>query len=76
MADIKDRKGKLIENLQDARCDQTTIQACLELAEKGEKKKFLNRLYVQRKQLVGAMHDDQRAIDCLDYLIFQMERKG
>lgn len=74
MSEFRDRKGALVENLLDARCDEETVRECLRLAQEGKKKQFLSRLYCHRKNLVGAMHEEQRAIDCLDYLIFQVEK--
>lgn len=38
----------------------------------GEEKSSLKRLDVHRKKLLDSLHKEQKYIDCLDYLVYQM----
>ena len=76
MPEASDRRAILRENLKDAGCDQTTICRCEVLAQ-GEKKGELMRVLSQhRRALLDTVHENQRRIDCLDYLIYQIEKQG
>ena len=52
----------LIRNLKDAGCTERDIQRFLQLEQEGK----------QRAALLDRLHVSQRQIDCLDYLVFQM----
>lgn len=65
----------LPENLRDAGCSQETIRQYLHLAETGNVKEQLRLLYRHRAALLDRLHQDQKQIDCLDYLIYQMEQQ-
>ncbi|MDE6259829.1 MAG: hypothetical protein K2M42_03040 [Oscillospiraceae bacterium] len=76
MPEASDAQAILRENLKDAGCDQETICRCEVLA-RGEKKAELMRaLSLHRRALLDAVHENQRRIDCLDYLIYQIEKQG
>lgn len=40
----------------------------------GKKTKFLKRLEKHRKELLDKVHEGERQIECLDYLVFQIGR--
>ena len=65
----------LPEHLQDAGCSQETIRQYFRLAEAGNAKEQLRLLYRHRAALLDCLHQDQKQIDCLDYLIYQMEQQ-
>ena len=57
----------IIQNMQDAGCSQETIDCFLESQE-------VSVLNKHRKCLLDGMHETQKKIDCLDYLIYQMKK--
>lgn len=64
---------KLITNLKDAGCDDTTIAAFLQYRQTNDQSKQMDLLKKHRNSLLDKIHDDQKAIDCLDYLVYKMK---
>jgi hypothetical protein len=56
------------QNLEDAGCTKDFIKEYMSL--QGSSKEQLNILEDYRDELVKQMHDVQRKLDCLDYLLF------
>ncbi len=75
MADIRDARQMLYENLRDAECPKALMDECMTLAELGQDRTMLQKLSGQRAHLLDEIHRYQKALDCLDYLIFQLNRK-
>ena len=66
----------LRQALRDANCDEDTIQKFLRLRKAGEKEEALRTLSCHRCHLVCAMHDAQKPVDVLDYLIYQIKKEN
>lgn len=64
----------IIQNLKDAGCDSETIESFMTDLQKGKEASGLKRLAIQRKKLLASLHRDQKCIDCLDYLVYQMKK--
>lgn len=62
----------IIQNLKDAGCDTETIENFMADLQKGDEKSSLKRLNIHRKKLLDSLHKEQKCIDCLDYLVYQM----
>lgn len=67
-------KTALKQNLIDAECSSQLTAECLNLSENGQTAQILYRLNKQRLVLLDEIHKHQKALDCLDYLIFQIEK--
>ena len=65
----------VIQNLEDAGCENEMIQDFLGWFDKGQKTKQLELLEHQREYLLGRVHTDEKRISCLDYLIYQIQGK-
>ena len=65
----------LLRNLKDAGCDDSMIEQYLKLKKEGREKEQIRLLSLHRASLLDRLHVSQRMIDCLDYLIYQMEHK-
>lgn len=75
MPEASDAQAILRENLRDAGCDLDTIRRCEVLAQ-GQKEAELMRILSQhRRALLDAVHQNERRLDCLDYLIYQIENQ-
>ena len=59
----------VLENLRDAGCDERSIQRAEQLYVSGQEGEFLHFLRFHRCKLMESLHEGQRRIDCLDYLI-------
>ena len=64
----------LYESLLDAHCSEKLSERCSVLAEHGQTGQMLILLREHRKELLNQIHEQQKALDCLDYLIFQTEK--
>ena len=76
MPEASDAQAILREGLKDAGCDSDTIRRC-EILAQGKKKGELMRILSQhRRALLDTVHEHEKRIDCLDYLIYQIEKQG
>lgn len=66
------KKAAVSQNLEDAGCSRESIEEYLTLEENGAAKAQLILLEKHRKKLLDAVHENQKKIDCLDYLIYQV----
>lgn len=65
----------IIQNLKDAGCDQTTIQIFLDDLHSGKMSKGVRLLEKYRRTLLDVLHQSQAKIDCLDYLLFMLQKQ-
>ena len=63
------------ENLLDAGCTEDSVLAVERLYRAGQLGDALRQVKVIRCDLMDELHQSQRKVDCLDYLIRQMERE-
>ncbi len=69
-----DSREAVIQNLEDAGCAPDTIECCITCMEQGKKKELLKRLDEHRMDLLNKVHEEEKQIDCLDYLVYQVRR--
>ena len=74
MPDYMNDTNAVLQNLKDAGCDDEVVKTFMELAETGEKQKQYRLLEKHRRDLLEKVHNRERQIDCLDYLVFQSQR--
>lgn len=74
MAEIYDRKAVFVQNLIDSGCDEEMIKKCVQLVQAGDQQTLVKRLSAHRNSLLKAVHTKHKEIDCLDYLLFQLNR--
>lgn len=65
----------VIQNLRDAGCDTKTVERFMELGEEGKTREQLDLLANHRRQLLDRVHKEEKRIDCLDYLVYQMQKQ-
>lgn len=63
----------LITNLKDAGCNENIIAAFLQYRQTNEQAKQMELLKKHRHYLLDKIHEDQKAIDCLDYLLYKLK---
>lgn len=68
--------NSLRQNLLDAGCSADLIQKCMQLAQEGRYIEFKRLLACQRRALLDNIHRDEKRIDCLDYLVFKLEKEN
>lgn len=74
---MPDRKfdPAVVQNLKDAGCDSRCVEQFISFEEEGNLQKQLHLLSEHRKQLLDEVHRGEKQIDCLDYLVYQMQKK-
>lgn len=65
----------IIQNLKDAGCDAETIERFLSLEKSKSLQKQMELLAVHRARLLEKVHREERRIDCLDYLVYQLDKR-
>ena len=67
-------KEAVIQNLEDAGCAPDVIECCIACMEQGKKNELMKTLEEHRKGLLNKVHEEEKHIDCLDYLVYQIGR--
>lgn len=75
MAEASDVYGILHQNLVDAECGKKGITVCIDYAQKGKWKKLLPVLAQHKKTLLEQVHTSEKKIDCLDFLIYRLNKE-
>ena len=65
---------EIIQNLKDAGCDRETAERFITLEGTGDTQEQLKLLSIHRKQLLDRIHSEEKRIDCLDYLVYQIQK--
>ena len=68
-------KEKLIQGLADAGCSTETAERISRLCEAGSYDEALHQMKIQRCALVEQMHESQRKVDRIDFLIRNQEKQ-
>lgn len=67
-------KEAVIQNLEDAGCCRKMIESFMAYLEQGDLRGQLELLEKQRNCLLERVHAEEKQIDCLDYLVYQIRR--
>ena len=68
-------KEQLIQGLSDAGCSTETAERIGTLYEAGSYDEMMHQMKVQRCMLIDEMHDSQRKVDRMDFLIRHQEKQ-
>ncbi|MGI5962399.1 MAG: hypothetical protein ACOX7N_01630 [Lawsonibacter sp.] len=74
MAEASDAWAILHQNLMDAGCNTAMIRQCMALVQQAKEPDLLQLLSRYRLDLLDAVHEQQRKIDCLDFLLYQLKK--
>lgn len=74
MAEASNLQAIFVQNLIDAGCDPKTTAQCMGFVEEKNQTQLLRLLLCHRCSLLEAVHGSQKKIDCLDYLIYQIQK--
>lgn len=65
----------VMQNLKDAGCTQDVVDQFMTLWKRSDRETQLRFLRRHRSFLLDGIHVEQRKLDCLDYLIYQLEKQ-
>lgn len=74
MAEFSDTRGMVLQNLLDAGCGGDLAEECVRRILNGNASSALSTLRKHRKVLLDEIHANQKRIDCLDFLIYKIEK--
>lgn len=63
-----------LQNLKDAGCESQTIEKVCRLYHSGQVQDAVKILRRHRCSLMDSLHESQRKVDCLDFLVRRMEK--
>ncbi|MGI6069235.1 MAG: hypothetical protein ACOYBE_02300 [Blautia sp.] len=69
-----DSRAAVIQNLKDAGCTQEMIDCVMMHLDEDDMGELLKQLERHRSCLLGMVHEREKQIDCLDYLVYQIQR--
>ena len=64
----------ILQNLKDSDCSDEFIEEFFRIKKAGISKQLIQLLYKHKCKLLERLHNSQKKIDCLDYLIFQINQ--
>lgn len=65
----------VIRNLKDAGCSRRDIEQFLALDQAGRTQEQLALLALHRQKLLDKVHAEEKRINCLDYLVYQLRKQ-
>ncbi len=71
--EIGTEDSRLRRNLKDAGCGAAAIEKFFQLQKAGKVREQLHLLSRQRAELLKKVHENQKKIDCLDYLLYNLK---
>lgn len=71
----KPDREAVAQNLRDAGCDQAFIERFLRALERGALEEQQRLLACQRCRLLECVHTQQKKLECLDYLRYQLKNR-
>ena len=74
MADANNSLELIYQNLKDAGCDNALIDKRMAFVKNGESIKIIPKLQNHRKLLLNRVRCEQKQIDCLDFLVFEIRK--
>lgn len=69
-------ENAIVQNLIDAGCGQDFIAEFMEGFRKENLAEELKLLAAHRRSLLDSLHEEQKRIDCLDYLVYKMKKEN
>lgn len=72
---IEYKEEAIIQNLKDCGYGAETIEAFVEDIRKEKYSEGLKLLAAHRRTLLDDLHNEQKRIDCLDCLVYKMEKE-
>ena len=76
MSDYLNDDRAVRQNLMDAGCSKKDVDELMEKFKKGELKLCMKKLADHRGNLLDNLHRHQKCIDCLDYLVYKIEKES
>lgn len=64
----------LYQSFLDAGCSEDTSRYCITLVHNSEWSRLCSELAKQKTLLLSVLHEKEKQIDCLDYLVYEIKK--
>ena len=64
----------VLQNQKDAGCTDEMVEKFMALQDSDDEEQQIQLLSGHRKHLLEKLHREEKQIDCLDYLLYQMQK--
>ena len=75
MPNAADTDSILLQNLAEAGCSPETVRQCMALIREQDQSELMRVLSRHRRALLDTLHQSEKQIDCLDYLLYILEKQ-
>ena len=75
MPHAADTDNIMRQNLVDAGCGPEIVRQCMALTQKQDQAELMRVLSRHRRTLLDTLHQSEKQIDCLDYLVYTLEKQ-
>lgn len=75
MPHAADADSVLRQNLVDAGCGPEIVRQCMALARRRDQAELMRVLSRHRRTLLDTLHQSEKRIDCLDYLVYTLKKQ-
>ena len=76
MPNAADTDDILLQNLADAGCGAEVVRQCMALVQKQNQAELMRVLSHHRQTLLDTVHQNEKRIDCLDYLVYTLKKQN
>ncbi|MCD8054592.1 MAG: hypothetical protein LUF00_11270 [Lachnospiraceae bacterium] len=76
MPEANNESQRFYQNLQDIGFGEEMIAHCVLLQKEGRDRELQVTLQNSRRDLLNHIHTEQKKLDCLDYLVNRLSKKG
>lgn len=66
----------VLQNLKDAGCTDEMVEKFMAFQDSDDEEQQIQLLSGHRKHLLEKLHREERQIDCLNYLLYQMQKRN
>lgn len=74
MPDANNEAQCFYQNLVDIGLGEEVISRCVLLHQEGRSRELLTALQSSRRDLLAQIHAEQKKLDCLDYLVYTLNK--
>ena len=75
MPDALNKEELLLQNLKDAGCDEKLIKICVDFIQEEKTEELKKILSSHKNKMMKDIRTKQKEVDCLDYLLYSLEKK-
>lgn len=75
MAEFQNSEKGILQCLKDCGCDERTAEQFIAYGQEARLRDQIRLLNRRRRSLMDDLHENQRKVDCIDFMIRELEQK-